>query len=233
MKIVNALWKTGEVPSVPWVAALDNGVLHLEIELRENEQSSRHACDIELTRFAGKAVEIQVQDLEFNSMVVVFQVFNNYNYANGAPSKSAVNGAKRIARVFVSEDGKDADVLWLTRVDPREDLIEREPGESHMTAATKHSEYAKRIFDKYKKKSALVAEVDVRDSVAYLEAQVDALTRYVLAIHAKDGGVPDSLREILEAADAESVLDIKSSEKLIGEMKHKKHVRQEQAKYYA
>ena len=234
MKIINARWNTDE-PSVPVPSKLviESGMLNMEFGINKvgTTDFDMYNCTIDLKKYAGCAIEVQVQNLD-TKKVIFFKMFTNYSYANGNPNKNLDPTSKRIARVFVNKDGSDADIQWMTLVEDKEGVIPREAGLSHMALATKHSEYAREIFDSYKKKSALIGELDHRDSISYLEAQVDALTRYVLSLHNNDSLSPE-LRAILQAADEQSVLNIKSQEKLVGEMKHKHHVRNEQQKYYS
>ena len=65
----------------------------------------------------------------------------------------------------------------------------------------------------------MLGNVDQRDSVSYLEAQVDILTRLVLALHE---GNDSPLTEILKLADQNSVLDIKNTDALVKEFISKK-----------
>lgn len=232
MKILNGIKWTDDVEQAATAEAMRSmDMLTLKFDVRHEGKALKGECCIDLYQFLGKTVEVQCQDLETKNAVVWFACLTNYSYANGNPSKSGAV-VKRIARIFISEDA-EADVQWLIYVKPSEGILERDPDDTHMAAAVKFSEIAKQHFEHYKKKSALVGRLDTRDSIAYLEAQVDALTRYVLFMHSGDNTVPRALREILEAADAESVLNIKPQDKLVKEMKHKKLVRQAQQKYYA
>lgn len=232
MKILNGIKWTDDVEQAAIAEATRSmDILTLKFEVTHNGKPLKGECCIDVCQFLGKVVEVQCQDLEAKNMVVWFSCLSNYSYANGNPSKSGAT-VKRIARIFINE-AAEADVQWLIYVKPSEGIIERDPNDTHMGAAIKFSNIAKQQFEHYKKKSALVGRLDARDSLAYLEAQVDALTRYVLFMHSSDNTVPQDLREILEAADAESVLDIKAQDKLVKEMQHKKLVRQEQQKYYA
>ena len=234
MKIINARWNTKEtIKPVPSKIDFVSGILDVEFGVNKigTDDFDMYKCSIDLHKYAGSAVEIQVQNLD-TKKVTFFKMFTNYSYANGNPNKNLDNTSKRIARIFINKDGTDADIQWMTLVEEKEGVIPREEGISHMALAIKHSEYAKEIFEAYKKKSALIGELDHRNSISYLEAQVDALTRYVLSLHNNDSLSPE-LKVILQAADEQSVLNIKSQEKLVGEMKHKLHVRNEQLKYYS
>lgn len=78
------------------------------------------------------------------------------------------------------------------------------------------------------KKSALV-DINFLDSLSYLEAQVDILTKVVLA-----GGLADKdeLKEVLIRADAEGIWRSNSKEKLLKKMDKKRKFRELQLTYY-
>lgn len=84
-------------------------------------------------------------------------------------------------------------------------------------------------FDKSQKKYGLIKELDPYKSIAYLEVQVDILTRGLLAT------LPEGSKylNILKAADDQSILDIKPDDALLKEITDgKARVRELQRKYY-
>ena len=78
-------------------------------------------------------------------------------------------------------------------------------------------------------KSDMLGKIDQRDSVAYLEAQVDVLTRLFIQLHPELKG---DLIEILRCADERSVLNMKNKARLLKEFEHKADVRKVQADFY-
>ena len=73
----------------------------------------------------------------------------------------------------------------------------------------------------------MMANLDIYDTVTYLESQVDALTKIAL------GNDSDDVKAVLTAADEHSVFNIKSKEKMIDEMhKDKAKIRSLQKEYY-
>ena len=227
---MNAKWNSDtNLAPVPSSCEIKDGILFLSFGIKKDQNIETKSCQIDLKKYANSVVQVQLQDLEDKDTLVIFRLFNNFSYANGNATK-ANNFNKRIARVFVNEDGSDADIQWMTLVEESDSIVNRPEGLTHMAFAIEKSAIAKKLFDAYKKKSELIGEIDYRDSIAYLEAQVDALTRYVLSKHMDDAD--PELKEILLAANTHSILDIKSKDKLIAEMDHKAHVRNEQQKYY-
>lgn len=184
--------------------------------------------------YAGLCVEVTLQQLDEKNKLVIYPAFTTYSYANRLANKVLGEGDKRILRIFINESGDDCDVFLMlenTKEVPNFENILIPVGTTYAQVMTEQSNYGKAIYDKVKKKSALLGNLDNGNSIAYLEAQVDVLTRYVLNKHMNDID-DEELRAILIAANEYSVLDIKSKDKLIDEMTHKAHTRQEQLKYY-
>ena len=87
----------------------------------------------------------------------------------------------------------------------------------------------------YQLKKSLIEQVDIYSSVTYLESQLDAATRLLLLIASKvlENQEGRELIDILTAADVRSVLEIKSSEKIIKEfVEDKGKIRELQEAYY-
>ena len=75
----------------------------------------------------------------------------------------------------------------------------------------------------------IIEDIDIYNTVAYLEAQVDALTRLVLKLTDKDTDEVNILKE----ADKYSVLDIKTTDNMIKEFKEDKgNARKRQTAFY-
>ena len=95
-----------------------------------------------------------------------------------------------------------------------------------------NSEFCRRKILAYKTKhEGIVKEVDIYDTVTYLEAQVDALTRLVLALASNMNDTDEY--NLLKEADKYSVLDMKTLDNLVKEIKEDKgNVRKLQSKLY-
>lgn len=91
-----------------------------------------------------------------------------------------------------------------------------------------HSPILRNEAHKHHCKKALFHNIDVTDTLAYLEIQVDILTRIILQSGIE---IPEELRECLNLADNSSVLDLKPLSKLSEEFDHKQEFRQVQKNY--
>lgn len=93
-----------------------------------------------------------------------------------------------------------------------------------------NSEFCKNKINKHRKKcEEAVFWLDPYASIAYLEAQVDALTRLVLKLTDKDTDEVNILKE----ADKYSVLDIKTTDNMIKEFREDKgNARKRQTAFY-
>lgn len=213
--------------------SLSSSILSCSFTL--GEINLEKSFSINLADNKNLAIEVNLLSLDNPYTLAIYPCFTSYSFANRLPGKQLNSPDIRIMRIYVNKDGTDCDIHLLTSLASEvEGLVNVIIPEdySHTKAMKEYSEYGKNILEKVKKKSALLGNLDNGNSIAYLEAQVDVLTRYVLNKHMNDID-DEELRAILLAANSHSILDIKSKEKLIEEMKHKAHTRQEQLKYYA
>lgn len=135
-----------------------------------------------------------------------------------------------LCRLSVSEDGTDSIMHIFGNVSDSGgvEMVERTWQQNIVVFLSEKSPFYASKFEEFKKKKKITDSTDIRDSLAYLDAQVDALTRIVLAL------VPDDseARRILARAEEASILDIKSEEKLLAEFEHKQKVREAQKAFY-
>lgn len=202
-------------------------------EDKEDKEPDIKTVTVNLTDYAGGFIDIRCTQLIESNTIVVNPAYTTYSYANRLPSKIYTDWDVRQFCIMVNEDASDFDVLICfpaKEVEGFENVISNTM-RTWTGLMTSMSEIGRTNFAKVQKKSKLLGELDNGNSIAYLEAQVDVLTRYVLNKHMNDLD-DEELRDILIAANKSSILDIKSKEKLIEEMKHKAHTRAEQLKYY-
>ena len=214
--------------------SLVNNNLYCEFLLVNDSNPIEKQFLLNLKDYAGLCIEVTLQQLDEKNKLVICPAFTTYSYANRLANKVIGGADKRVLRIFINETGDDCDVLLMiesTKEVPNFENVLIPFGLTYAQIMVNHSKYGKTIYDKVKKKSALLGNLDNGNSIAYLEAQVDVLTRYVLNKHMNDID-DEELRAILIAANEHSILDIKSKDKLIEEMTHKAHTRQEQLKYY-
>lgn len=109
-----------------------------------------------------------------------------------------------------------------------------QPGQKmYLGYMAEHSEFAQRIMTHlWSKHQNTVKWMDVYSNMAYLEAQVDALTRLVLKLAGDKYAGTDEVA-ILAEADKYSVLDIKTADNMLKEFKEDKgNVRRRQTNLY-
>lgn len=88
-------------------------------------------------------------------------------------------------------------------------------------------------LENYSSKKTLIEQIDIYNSITYLESQVDAITKLLLSV-IEPTAISSDLNDILQAADTHSVLNIKSKEKIAYELHtDKKKIRELQEAYYA
>jgi len=139
------------------------------------------------------------------------------------------------ARLYIDSDTSTSDMLLLTYETDKEytDFTQIEIDKKYSTtyALSENSENFKDIIDSYMNKSNMINEIDPYDSISYLEAQVDLLTRIVL--NEVDADKLSLYKSDLEQFDKNSVLNIKSNDSILKENEHKANVRKYQEEYIA
>lgn len=191
--------------------------------------------DCDLSKWVGKLVEFRVTMTEKGYELIHFDQLKNYSIANGMPATS--DGRRsvrcRVFRVFVNSNIDESIIQVFSgheAIEGFEDIIEDGEIELRMYNLIRRDEQAAHALAMARLKSAMLGVVDQRDSVSYLEAQVDILTRLVLELHKDD---ERSLTQLLRKADEFSVLNIKDEDALAAEFTSKKAwVRTVQQDYY-
>ena len=190
---------------------------------------------IKLKQWVGKLVEFRIVMTEKGFELIHFDPIKNYAIANGMPTApdSRRDMRSRVFRIFVTENIEDSIIQVFSgheEIEGFENIVEDGDLELRMYNLVRRNAEADFALKMARLKSEMLGVVDQRDSVSYLEAQVDILTRLVLALH-KDDNSP--LIEVLRKADEHSVLNIKNEEALAKEFTAKKAwVRTVQKDYY-
>ena len=191
--------------------------------------------DCDLSQWVGKLVEFRIVMTDKGFELIHYNALKNYSLANGMPTSpdSRRDMRCRVFRIYVNENIGDSIIQIFAgheEIEGFEDILEDGDLELRMYNLVRRDAQAQHALDMVRLKSAMLGVVDQRDSVSYLEAQVDILTRLVLELH-KDDNRP--LTEILRKADEHSVLNIKDEASLANEFVTKKAwVRTVQKDYY-
>lgn len=93
-------------------------------------------------------------------------------------------------------------------------------------------EFLKLKSDKFILKQELLKNIDIYDSIAYLEAQIDVLMDIIIKADIIPTSQLSEYNNFLEAANKNSVLTVKSKEMLKKEIEHKSLIRKLQKSYY-
>ena len=190
---------------------------------------------IKLKQWVGKLVEFRIVMTEKGFELIHFDPIKNYAIANGMPTApdSRRDMRSRVFRIFVNEDIGNSIIQIFgghEEIEGFENIVEDGDLELRMYNLVRRDVNAAHMLKLARLKCEMLGVVDQRDSVSYLEAQVDILTRLVLALHPGDDS---TLINILRKADEHSVLNIKDAEALAKEFTAKKAwVRTVQKDYY-
>ena len=191
--------------------------------------------NIDLNKWVGKLVEARIEMTDQGYELLVFDALKNYSLNNGMPAtkETRLSVRYRLFRIFVHENIDDSiiQIFWgHEAIEGFEDIVEENEVDLRLRNLVQADSGVAKLMKLHRLKSAMLGEVDQRDSVSYLEAQVDILTRLVLELH-KDDTSP--LVNILRQADEQSVLAIKGADALSQEfLKKKAWVRTVQKDYY-
>jgi len=98
-----------------------------------------------------------------------------------------------------------------------------------LSAFAKNNENANKVITKLSNKQSFLSDVDPLDSICYLEAQVDLLTKIILNSNLT---ISDDDREILQAADTFGIYRNNTKEQLLQKMEDKNKFRTKQLEYY-
>lgn len=192
--------------------------------------------NINLNDWVGRLVECRIIMTEAGYEIMTFDPLKNYSLANGMPTtpENRLDNRYRLFRIFVHEniDESIIQVFWgHDAIEGFEDIEEDGNIALRMFNLVRRDSLAEQFLKLHRIKSDMLGRIDQRNSVSYLEAQVDILTRLYLQDHPEAEGV---LINLLKAADAQSVLDIKDSESVSKEFtQNKALVRAAQKDFYA
>lgn len=179
----------------------------------------------------GKVIQADMVNLLNSGDVIIRQLYSIAD--TSLDGVDARFNPKPLARFSLSDDGSDGIFHIFGHVEnPPEGitLIERNIETIGIASfMSEQSPFFNETFLKYQSKKKVTDNSDIRNSIAYLEAQVDSLTRIILSLVSDDS----EARRILAKADESSILDIKSEDKLMKEFENKKNVRSLQQDFYA
>lgn len=214
--------------------SLDNSILNISFNLIDSSNKTiPNNVQVDIKNFKGGFVDIVSMSLEEPNSIFVIPSYTSFSYANRLRKQVLSSTDKRLFTIMVNDDGTDCDILICPLVSSANlPIIRPKESSTYSKIFTSLSDIGSTNFERYKSKSLLLGNVYIEDSVAYLEAQIDILTRFIIAKFGNDPLLQEYL-DVLSLADSFSILDIKPKKNLLEEMNHKNKVREEQTSYYA
>lgn len=194
----------------------------LKLTMRNEEKE--YSISLDKNECKRKIYNIAVIEDESGESVIAYE---KYGYISRSMPLYA--SSKKLAQIFFGEI--DIIIALTTNC---EDVLgyenaEIEEDESMTGALCRISEEYGNIIKLPFAKQRMINNIDIYDSIAYLESQVDTLTKVVLKLYNEN----DELKNILSEADKYSTLDIKNKDHILKEMSEdKKKIRELQKKYY-
>lgn len=191
---------------------------------------------VDLNDWKGKILDLYILATESGYEVRAIDIMKNCNLANGMPAffPDPYETQTRVFRCAVREKLNDTIINIAHAHEAIEGFTDGIIPENYaplrLKALCDLDGYAAELVAKYRKKSDMQNKIDFKDSIAYLEAQLDLLTRFILTKHPEETG---EIVEALKLADGQSVLDIKDMASVEREFTEKKAlVRKAQKEYF-
>ena len=194
------------------------------IKLIMRDESKEYSISLDKRDSRGKIYNVVVIEDDSGESAIAYE---KYGYISR--SLSSYSSAKKLAQIFFG----DVDIIIALTTNceeiPGYENIEIEQDESMTGAFCRISqEYSEAVKSSFAKQQ-MINDIDIYNSITYLESQVDALTRVALKLYKEN----DDLKNILLEADKHSALDIKDKSHILKEMSEdKKKIRELQKKYY-
>lgn len=184
--------------------------------------------DIIIPKEVGKCYDLVTARLDTSDNVRLVPVYDKITFINYSTGIAFPPTTQKIVRIVFNEN--DVLVYAYFRCDDISGVENIEPDNTKTMTGNiiEHSDWVKDIFPKLKNKGNFLANIDFYKTLAYLEAQVDLLTRIVL-----QNTNNNELSEVLKYADDNSVLNIKPLDDIKNEFVNGKNIlRDKQEKYY-
>lgn len=209
--------------------SVDGNKITLTFTVNFADEMRTKSIDFNLEDYRGKVVQAEMVNFKDRGEIMIHSLYTTADYAlDGMDSRFE---PRPIARLALNEDGTDGIFHVLGHVEKPPDninLAERDVQTCLPVFLSEKCPYFKTVFEKFLSKKNIADNIDIRDSLAYIEAQLDALTRIVLELVKDDS----EARRILAKADESSILNIKPEEKLLNEFGHKEKLRTYQQTFY-
>ena len=195
--------------------------------------------------WAGKGVLLSIRESYTRLEMKTIEIFNKIADGTIDNNHHVIYPDANLIRIIFNKDCSEIIVLNIQDfLEESKDTLEKyslELLDRDKKSGTEYlcekSSYLKSIIEKRKIKEDIIIKNDIYNSISYLEAQLDAVTKLLLAI-LKKYNIDLSDTELANAmfavskANEYSVLNIKSIDKVLEEFENKKQMRELQTKYY-
>lgn len=212
----------------PYSIELIGAILDINVSTKFRNKDVELSKQIDLNNQDSKLLELMIKENIENVNLTCYEVFKYVDVMTGTRNIK-LDGSK-ICRVLID---KEQDTCYIMLFLPTKDIdgfenIIKDKNLSSTGMLQSVSDWFKQRCTDIERKRALINNVDIYKSIAYLEAQVDLLTRLAVQYAPKT-----ELVELLEVADKYSVLNNKPNKDVQAEFEvNKANFRKLQEKYY-
>lgn len=195
--------------------------------------------DVIFEEYKGKIMELRKNFIKEPCGIFITEKFNRQSVNEYQQDGFRSGGSEPILVFSINEDASE--IIFFLRIATYKPEYENaeyidyeyEYEKSFAYRMSNASDFVKDKVERYyEKRKNVIEDVDIYNTVTYLEAQVDALTRLVIRLASDKYSNTDEM-QILKEADKYSVLDIKTISNMVQEFKGDKgNVRKRQTNLY-
>lgn len=212
----------------PYTISFKDNILKIAITTKIFNKDVDCSLDIDLSNPEDKILELMVRENSEKIVITAYEIFKYLNQDSGIKNIKSVG--EKIARILIDTES-DTIYVYLNKACKNIEGFENIQIDEALSSTgqlRKLSTWFDERIQKVNNKTKLLNEVDIYKSVAYLEAQVDLLTRVIL-----EANLTTNYADLLKLADSKSVLNIKPLTDIKQELEENKgNFRTLQEKYY-
>lgn len=212
----------------PYEITLDGDILNIKVSTKYHNKDVEFSTQFDLSNQDDKLLEVLLRDSMNGTELSCYEIFKFVDTITGTRNYS-YNGDK-ICRVLIDKENNTCWIYLFLRtkdINGFKNVLQKTNISTTGMLQSVCPWFKQRCVD-IERKRKLINEVDIYKSIAYLEAQVDLLTRLVIQYAPKS-----KLVELLEIADKYSVLNNKPDEDIKNEFEvSKADFRKKQEYYY-
>lgn len=240
-----AINKNKDIVGTIDIEEIDGGINFI-LDLTECYVNKKYSIQLMYNDWKGKVAQLKVMDSYKRMELISMEIFNLISPRTYSDNNAAHWPDANIIKVFFNEDCSKISILLVQpNVKFSESILKKylvisldRDTKSGTEWMIEKNEHFRSVIEKRKIKTNVILNNDIYNSISYLEAQLDSVTKLLLKVIDKynidisnDTELSNAMSAVSEA-NKYSVLDIKPIDKILEEFNNKKQMRELQKKYY-